>query len=803
MWNDLKFAARQILRNRFFAVVAISTLGLGIGASSAMFSAVYHLHIRGPAFVKEPGRLVFLWEHAPQFAPGERGRIDYRNFQAFKGRLQVFDEVAAFQSADRFLIRATNRVIDGDGQRVSANLLSTLGVNLVLGRNFSPEEDAPGGDAVALISHKIWKEEFGGDEQIVGKTIRVNDGLQTVIGVLPPQFRLPSWPVESDFLQPLQLAPVLPAGRDERLYAVGRLKKTSSIVQVQSQLATMTPDLREAEWNKKDLVLSVTSVREETSHRAWPLLTALSGAVGLALLIACSNVAILLLARSSTRAQEVAVRSALGASRGRVTRQFVVESMLLFVIAGVAGIVIAIWGCRLFTLLAPYFSDLPRIADISVNWGVVGFAVGLSLLTGLIFGGVPAWMQASGVKAVLLRDRSGGTSVGAARFRNGLLALEFALALVLLLGAGLMTRSVTKLLAVKLEFTPQNLYFVDLNLDDILYPTAERKSEYFRRLLQNVRSVPGIESAGLVQYRPLFRSRAGYFVAIEGQPPSPDNVYPKVEYRPISDGLFETLKLPALMGRTFSADDMRADSKAVVVNRAFASRFWPGENPVGKRLTVAAPDWLTVVGVVGDVHDALDVDTRPTLYAPDPTNKRWPNWLTLAVRSTQPAQSIIPSLRAEIQRTDVNLPVAPVLRMEDILLRASFQRRMLMLILQIFGITTLAITAVGVYGLVWQSVTERTREIGIRLVHGASPRSIINLFLRRSILTLCIGLGLGCLMAFVAIRFLKSFLFGIEPLDFIAFAGASGILAVTALIASYLPSRRAAHIDPATALRSE
>jgi putative ABC transport system permease protein len=802
--TDLRFAFRQLLKNPGFTAVSVLTLALGIGATATIFSVVYHVLIRPPPFVKKAHRLTFVWEHAPESTPGVREGIDYRNYQQFKQRCDAFEQLAAFQSADRFLLKTEAGVVDADGQRVSHDLLPTLGVAPALGRNFLPAEDAPGGEEVVMISHQIWKSQFGEDSQIIGKTIRVNEGWETVVGVLPPEFRLPSWPSPSDFLKPLRMEVNMPRERSPRLYVIGRLKPSASRDQVQSQLTTIAMNLRRADWNKPDLTVSITSIQEEIVSRVKPLILLLSGAVGFVLLIACSNIAILSLARSSAREKEVAIRAALGAGRRRLLRQFLTESTTLSMIGGVFGVLLALWGCQLLVRLGrTHFRDLPGMGDISVSWAVLAFTFGVSLITGVLFGLIPAWKQSSRDGSPLLVERAGVSGPRASRFRSGLMIAEFALVLILLVGAGLMTRSVGKLLAVHPGFAAERLFFLDVNLDDQRYPDRRQKAEFYRQLLPRIRSLPGIDSAALVQYRPLLSSKAEYFVAIENQSPPANNRYPKVEYRPISDGYFETLQIPMIRGRTLTSDDLRDNSTAVVINQAMARRFWGEEDPLGKRLTVDAPTWLTVVGVVGDVRHRIDEAAKPTLYAPHPTNQRWPNWLTLTVRSHLPANSLVPSLRAEVQRADPNLPVAEVQTIEDILSRKTLQRRLLMAILQIFAIVTLVIAAVGLYGIIAHDVTQRTREIGIRVALGATTRNVLRFFLRQGVVLLVFGLTIGLGGAFALVRLLKGFLYEVDPLDGSTLAFASALLAMIAMIASYIPARHATRVDPMEALRDE
>ncbi|MBI1178893.1 FtsX-like permease family protein [bacterium] len=799
--NDLKFAIRQLLKNAGFTAVAVLTLALGIGASSTVFGLVFHLLIRPPAFTKDVERLRFVWERRPDSAPGELLRVDFRNYEHLKQHADIFEEVGAYQSGGRHLVHAGQKVLDTDGQCVSYVLLPTLGVAPVLGRNFLKEEDTPGAAPVVILGHHLWKEHFAGDPEIVGKSIRANDGWETVVGVLPPDFRPPGWPERSDFLKPLQIGAEAPRDRESRLYVVGRLKPSSTSEQFNSWLALTSADLRGQPWNAQDLSFESSSVREETVRRVRPLLLVFSGAVALVLIIACSNTAILLLLRGSAREKEFAIRSALGAGRMQLIRQTFFESLLLSAAAGVLGLLMADWSCTMFSGLSPYFGDLPRVGEVAITWQVMAFTMGLCAFISILVATVPAIRQSSQTSARSLVDRSSGSTLTSNRYRSALMAGQFALVLVLLVGAGLMTRTVVSLLKVDPGFATRHLYFLDIDLDTQRYARNDI-SGFYRRLLPDIRALPGIEAAGLVQYRPLL-SKASYAVAIENMPPPADNVYPRVEYRPISDGYIETVGIPLLQGRTLTPEDIRADAPVALVDQAMAVRFWKDKQVVGKRLTVDGKNWLTVVGVVGNTRPHLDEAPAPTLYTPHPGNERWPNWMTLVVRSSVPPTSLIPALREQVRRADPNLPVAEVLTIERIIFQKTLWRRLLMAVLQFFAIATVLIAAVGIYGIVAQSVSQRRREIGVRIAVGATRGSVVFLFLKKCGWILITGLTIGMAGSIALAGFLKSWLYEITPLDLPTLAFASLVLSIAMLAATFIPARRAAKIDPMDALRNE
>ncbi len=806
--NDINYAVRQLRKSPVFTTVTLLTLALGIGTAAIIFSVVYNVLIRPPAFVTNADRLVYVWDHNPESPdPHQHDLPHYLSYLEYKQQSNAFEDLAAFITSDRFILRESKMTVATQGLRVTHNLLPMLGMTPILGRNFLPGEDAVDGPNVFIISHALWQSQYGGDPEIIGRSVKVNDGSATVIGVLPPRFRLPSWPWPADVLRPLQLGANVPQGRYDRVITIGRLKPTVSAAQAQSQVEAIAANLAGSEANLKSMTATVNTVQEQIVRRIRPLILLLGGGVAFLLLIACSNVTILLMVRATAREREASIRSALGAGRWRLTRQRITETTTLSLLGGITGLFLAQWGCRLLVWLSPNFVFIPRMGDITLSWQVVAFTLLVSLIIGVLLGLASAWKQHASI-LVTERSSTGGKRTG--RLRNGLVVAQNALVIVLLIGGGLMTKSTGKLLNLDLGFDPARLSFLDINLNDQLFPEPERRIEFFRQLLPEINALPGVESAVFVQFKPLqYRNspEAGeYNVRVEGRPDPPNNRYPRVEYRPVSEGYFKTMGITLISGRVLTSNDMRKEATAVVINQAMAKRLWPKADPfpLGKRLMVDGQTWQSVVGIVGDVRDVkIDQAPKPTLYAPYPTNTRSPNWMTLTVRSPLPMATLAPMLRAAVHRAAPSLPVAKVRAMDQSLLRATVQRRLLTWTLQFVAVMTVFIAAIGIYGIVAHTVIQRTQEVGIRVALGARRFQILHMFLKHSVLLMGIGLCIGIGGALGLSRFLSGFLYEVTPLDLGTFMLAPAVLIGVALLASYIPARRASRVDVMEALRLE
>jgi predicted permease len=675
-----------------------------------------------------------------------------------------------------------------------------------VGRLFTPAEDLPGTERVILLSEALWRRRFGGDPRILGKTLTLGEQPYTVIGIIPPGRRstVPTALAaaqELDAWMSLQLDAEKTAPRDlQFLDVLGRLRPGLALAQAEERTVSFARGLKEAVGTDQDV--SLVPLDRLVIGNARPLLIALAGAVAMVLLIACTNVANLLLARAAVRRREIAIRAALGAARGRLVRQLLVESLLLALVGGAAGVLVAWAGVAGLRALGP--GSVPRLAEATVDAKVLGFALALSLCTGLLFGLLPALRASRADLAEVMKEGARGTAGGPARerLRGTLIVAEVALSFALLLGAGLLLRSLERLLAVDKGFDAEHVMTSYLLLPFTRYPEGHQQAAFFREVRERVQALPGVETAALVSDIPLGGGTNGGFL-IEGRE-YPRGKEPFAEKRIASPGYFEALRIPVLAGRVFNERDIAGAPPVVVVNQALAQRYFPGESPLGKHVDFR---WNTtgmqeIVGVVGDVREqALHQPARPEIYIPHA--QRPTEWAYLLVRTTGDPNGIVPSLRRVVAALDRNLPLAGVRPLEDVVAAGLADRRLAMALFGVFSVLSLVLAALGLYAVISYMVVQRRQEIGIRMALGAHAEHVMRLVLRQGLALIAAGVIAGALAALWLGRFLAGLVFGVGTTDPITFGSVALLLALTALVASLIPALRAARLDPASVLRSE
>ncbi|HWS87821.1 MAG TPA: ABC transporter permease [Pyrinomonadaceae bacterium] len=796
--QDMRYAVRRLLKSPGFAAVAVGALALGIGANTAIFSVVNSVLLR-PLPYPAPEQLVQLWEARPrQNMP--RVEIAPHEFLAWAEQSQSFQRIAATDVAQYNL---TGR---GEPERVTGALLSAgylplLGVTPVQGRAFLEEEDRPGANDVVVLSNELWQTRFNSDPSIAGQTLNLDGVACTIVGVLPRDFRLP---------QNAALARPIAFNAEDRarpgshfLNVFGRLKEGVTVAQAEAEMATVAARVEQSlgGTNVGHQVV-VVPLHEQIVGGSRTALLVLLGAVALVLLIACANVANLLLARAAARRREVAVRAALGASRWRIVRQLLAESLLLSAAGGALGLLLAVWGVELLVRLDP--TGVERAGEVTLDWRVLAFTLGLSLLTGLLFGLAPA-LQASKADFVEALKEGGRTGQGLARsrLRSGLVVGEVALTLVLLVGAGLLLKSFSRLLAVDPGLDPRNVLTMDVALPPAKYDEPQRVTAFYERLLQEAAALPGVEAAGAVSVLPLAGDDNSNFVQIEGRAPLPAGQALRAGRRNVSADYFRALGIALKRGRGFAASDARDAQPVLVINEAMARTFFQGEEPVGKRIrTGDRSPWVEIVGVVGDVrHRGLDVDTRPEMFFPQtqtPSRR-----MTLVVRAAGDPHALAAPLRERVRSIDQDQPVGNVRTMEEWVSESVASQRFTAALLGVFAAAAAGLAALGLYGVVSYSVAQRTHEIGLRVALGAQPRDVLRLVIGQGMALTLVGVAVGVAAALALTRVISGLLFGVGATDPGVFVAVPLLLAAVALLACYLPARRATKVDPMVALRYE
>ena len=813
--QDLRYGARLLTKRLGFTIVAVITLALGIGANTAIFSVVNGLLLR-PLPYRDSSRLAIIWTHSPGAnvdkdwpSPGMYGAIIARN--------TVFEDLAIGQGGDV--------IVNGPGGpeqlgsiNISSNMFPMLGATAKLGRVFTADEDVGEKPATVILSYGLWQQRYGGDTSVIGQSLTVDGQSLTIVGVMPRDFSL-GYEVmptvgaaqQADLVLPLPMtANALAEQGDENYNIIGRLKPGATIAQAQSELDATVSDLQQQFPKRypasRGFSFSVHPLLEQVVGDVRPILFVLLGAVGCVLLIACANVANLLLARSTVREKEIAIRTALGAGRWRVVRQLLTESLLLAAVGGALGLFVATWGLDGLRWLDP--GNIPRLQNIQIDGRVLGFTFAMTLLTGVCFGIAPA-LRSSRVNLSESLKEGGRSLVASAshRLRSLLVIGEMALSLMLLIGAGLLIRSFIRVTEVKPGFSPANVLSARLSVTGTNYQDRIRRLSLYQQVVDRVRSLPGVESAGVVSVLPLSGGFNWGSITIEGYDPAAhgQNMI-QADRRIAGPGYFETMKVRLVDGRFFNEHDTKDSLGVAIIDENMARAYWPAGDAVGKRFKMGSSDstapWLTVVGVVGSVKQyALDTDSRVAFYM---AHEQYPaGTMYITARTAVDPKSIIGVLTNEARAVDANLPVFDVRTMEQRISESLARRRFAMVSLGLFAVVAMMLAAVGIYGVMSYSVTQRTREIGIRMALGASVGGVLKLIVREAMALAGIGVAIGLAGAFAATRLLAGLLFGVSSTDPITFGAIAVILTGVALGACFVPARRAAKVDPMVALRYE
>jgi predicted permease len=806
LWQDLRYSFRTLWKSKSFTLIAVLTLALGIGANTAIFSVVDAALLR-PLPYREPDRLVHLWEATAQQQFKER-EASYPDYLDWKEQNQVFEGVAGY-SRRTFSLTGRDAPDLIRGAAVTDNFFQVLGVEPTVGRNFQAGEDKPGAEPLVLLTHSLWTQRFNSDPKIVGQSLMLNGASHRVIGVLPASFQFAPGS-EAQLWVPLN--PNQPQQTRRFMHwlnIIARLKPGVSMEQASADMGNIGRRIAEAHADSHTgTTLRVVSLHEQIVGNIKPILLVLLGTVCFVLLIACANVANLLLARSAARQKEIAIRMALGASGWRLIRQLLTESTVLALLGGAVGTLLALWGVDVMVSRLPeaQLGAMPYLRELSLNPTVLIFTVAISLVTGTVFGLAPA-LQSSKLNLQESLKEGGRTSSAGThqRLRNLFVISEIALALLLLVGAGLMMKSLLRLLEVSPGFNPDNVLTMRVPLPATKYPEDANLVAFHRELLQRVEGLPGVKGVATVSVIPLTGGNTSRFIA-EGKPAPAPGTELEANIRDITPNYFEVMSVPLLRGRAFTEQDKQDAPPVAIINQTFANRLFPGEDAVGKRLllpSVQVPP-IEIVGVVGDEKvTRMDTATTPVLYGPylqDPDRM-----LNLVVRTSSDPTSVTNAVRSQIQSLDPDLPVFDVRTMQEVIDRSpsTFLRRYPAFLIGTFAVVSLLLAVIGIYGVISYTVSQRTHEIGLRMALGASRRDILRLIVGQGMTLALAGVACGLVAAFILSRFLASLLFNVSASDPATYAAVSLLLICVALLACYLPARRAMRVDPMTALRYE
>lgn len=820
LWQDVRYGWRILQRNRLFAVVAALTLAIGIGANAAIFSAVeaFLLH---PLPYPHPDRIVMVW-NTDVNRKVERGTASLAEFLDWRDMNRVFEEMAAWRPA--FV------TLTGGGEArqlwcsyVTTNFFHLLGAKVALGRAFLPAEERLGHEKVVIISYGIWQGRFGGDPSIVGKSMVLDYEPYRIVGVLPRGFSLFGTDVPLDLWVPLAFNRAQLDRRHYDLVVFGRMKPGVTVQQAQADIVTVVSALKKQypEMDQKEGTM-IETLHMSLTHGVRPALLIFLWAVAFVLLIACANVANLMLARAASREREIALRFALGARNHRILRQLLTESVLLAAIGGVLGVIVAFGGIRFIHAALPGGAhQIPFSEGMGLNGPVLAFTMGLSLVTGIIFGLAPAIQISHSSLGESLKEGSRGSTSGRRShlLRSSLVVSEVALSLLLLVGASLLIRSFIRLMSQNLGFNPTNLLTMQVWLPGDHYPQSGQVTNFFQQTLDRVRALPGVQAASGVDFL-MFTGWSDYVdFDIAGRPQRVSGDQFTSRYRVVDWQYLRTMGIRVLSGRDFAASDAPNSSGVALIDKALAERYWPNEDPVGKQIRLhvvsqRAPwqalqrdGWITIVGVADNIQEwDWGVDAIPTIYLP---LEQDPSWLmSIVIRENGNSQPIVAAVRRIVSSLDSNQPVASVHMMNEMLADALADRRLNMVLLAIFAAVAVALAAVGIYGVMAYGVSQRTHEIGIRMALGAEPRDVLRMIVREGMMLTGIGMLIGLVAAVMAARYLHGHfygaeLYGIRAIDPITFIGVPLLIAAVAVLACYLPARRATTVDPLTALRYE
>ncbi|MEO5895820.1 MAG: ABC transporter permease [Vicinamibacterales bacterium] len=800
--QDLRIGVRLLLRAPGFTAVAVAALAIGIGANTAIFSVVNTLLLQRLPYA-DPDRLAVIWEHN---VPRDRKNnvVSPGNYLLWRELNTTFDDIGAVGMTFNTTLTGNGEPIEVPFQYVSWNFFPILGVSPSLGRPFTEDEDQPQ-SRVVVISDRLWRTRFNADPGILLRAISVDGEPHSVLGVMPPGFSYMDKTVE--LWRPLPFTPAqarTPRGR--WLMTVARIKPGVAVDQAQRDMARVHDELvRQFPAFNTGWTARVVPLREQLTGDLRPALIVMLGAVAFVLLIACANVANLLLARATARQRELAVRSALGAGRGRLIRQLLAESLVLASAGGVAGLMLGWWGLHLLRVIVAERIPIQRLEMVGIDGSVLAFTLATTVLSGMFFGLVPAFSASrDSLQAVIKEGGRTGSSARGNRTRSVFVIVEVALALVLLVGAGLLVRSFVHLLNVDTGFDADRTVTMRVSLPGSRYRDKPKKIRFFDQLMQRVTTLPGVQSAGAVSFMPLTGLGAATKYDVVGEAAPPLGQEPVADVRVIAGDYFKALGIPLVRGRLFDPSRATDNTNKIIVNETLARRHWPNQDPIGKRITVSwnDPREDEIVGVVGDVrHAGLDSAARAMTYWP---MGRFPyDSMTLAVRSAGESGSIANAVTSVVRELDRDLAVADIRSMDEIVSRSVAQRRLMMVMLAIFAAAALLLAAVGIYGVIACSVTQRTQEIGIRIALGAQQGAVLKMIVGQAVALALGGIAVGAAAAFVLTRFMRDMLFEVKPFDPVTVIAVAAALAVVAALASFIPGRRATRVDPVIALRAE
>jgi putative ABC transport system permease protein len=800
----MRYAVRMLTKNPGFTLVAVLAIALGIGANSTIFSCVNALLLRPFSFANQE-RLVMVWERIPDTGL-RHGSVAPGNFADFRDQTRGFDGMGAF------IQRAFN-LTEGEqpervaGSRVTPSFFTVLGIRAMRGRTFSDEEGQPGHDQVALVKQSLWERRFGSDPNMVGRQIMVDGKSLTVVGILAPDFNFPL--NGGEIWTPLALDPKDASDRDSHyLQVIGLLKPGVTQAQAQAEIDAISARARQQypETNSSRIGF-VEGLNEAFTRGSRIYLQVLMSAVVFVLLIACANVANLLLVRSTSRQKEIAVRMALGGSRWRLIRQLLTESLVLACLGGGLGLLLSVWGIEFIKTGIPtnYTRYIPGWDKLHLDPYVLLYTLVVTLLTGAIFGLAPA-LQATRLNLnESLKESGKGASSGASRnrLRSLLVVSEIALSLVLLVGAGLMIRSFVHLIRANLGVNPKNVLTMELSIPRVKYPEEQQRINFYQELTGRIRNLPGVEEAAAVNFVPMGRSNTSSNFRVEGQPAPPKGKEPFADYEIVTPRYFEAIGTPIRQGRAFTEQDKKDTPRVVIINERLARKYFPAGDVLGKRLIFDEKDGpFEIVGIAGDVkNEDLEEEASLTVYAPYLQDPWWS--MALVVRTTSDPVQLVSIVRNEVRAIDQEQPVYNIMTMQQVIDETISPKRLVTYLLGFFALGALLLAAIGIYAVMAYSVTSRTHEIGIRMALGAQGRDILKLVIRQGLILTVIGVGLGLVGAFLLTRAMTEMLVGVEPTDPLTFGGLALLLSAVAFMACLIPARKATRVDPMVALRYE
>lgn len=809
LMQDVRYGLRMLAKSPGFTLIAVLTLALGIGANSAMFSVLDAVLLR-PLPYPQPGQLMQVYMRFTGIGiPNDENAVSAPEFRDVSELSHSFSAVAAYNTG------GYNLSMDGAAQRVtgasvSPSFFPMLGTQPALGRLFRPDEAKPGHDGVLLLANGIWKRKFGGNPAIVGRVVQADGKAYVVIGVLPAGFYFPDQS-DVEIWTPLAFTPddLSPDSRGNHgLNMLARLKPGVSLEQARAEMDGVSQ--RIIEQNPKypyrtfNFKVLLTPLLEDTVGDVRAALWILLGAVGFVLLIACANIATLFLIRASAREKETAIRLALGATTGRLLRQWVTEGLLVGLLGGLAGLCVVPWALSVLAALAS--SSVPRVGQTKIDLPIVFFTIGLSLLVGILIGFIPALQSARSVKSEALKEGgyTGSSSLQAARTRRFLVAGEIALALILLTGGGLLLRSFMRVLAVDPGFRSDSVLTMRIALPDAKYSKDEQVRAFYQNVLERVRGLPGVEQAGAINRLPLTGSNSGT-VTVDSHAVPADQTTPEADFRSATPGYFEAAGIRLLKGRLFTSADTDTSAPVAIIDDTMAQTYWPGEGPIGKRIKqgddMKSP-WNTIVGVVGHVHyRTLEAHSRVEVYWPETQHSR--SMMSLVIRTQREPLGMAPDVEKAILAVDPEVPAFQVRTLQDVLSDSVARRRFAVILLALFSAMALLLAALGIYGAIAYSVAQRYREIGIRMSLGAQPPDVLRMILREGLVLALQGIAAGLAGALIVTQLLSGLLFSVHPADPLTFTIVGLLLAATALLACFLPATRAMRTDPMVALRYE